>query len=154
MISSSSTSDPSDGPSIKASGWGSWVVTNFYLFGLNAKEVVERRSQQDFARRAIEASPRLTRVLNQIADGEFSPAEPQRYAALVRSLYEHDYFLVSCDFDDYFNTQRAVDKDYNDVAGWTRKCIYNTARMGWFSSDRTIESYAKGIWNVVPSQVT
>ncbi len=92
--------------------------------------------------------------MNQIADGEFSPAEPQRYAALVRSLYEHDYFLVSCDFDDYFNTQRAVDKDYNDVAGWTRKCIYNTARMGWFSSDRTIESYAKGIWNVVPSQVT
>ncbi len=125
---------------------------NFYLFGLNAAEVVDRRLQGDFARQAIEASPRLTRVLNQIADGEFSPGEPQRYAALVRRLYEHDYFLVTCDFDDYFNTQRAVDKDYNDVAGWTTKCIYNTAGMGWFSSDRTIASYARDIWNVAPSQ--
>ncbi|MEP1206255.1 MAG: glycogen/starch/alpha-glucan phosphorylase [Rhizobiaceae bacterium] len=124
---------------------------NFYLFGLTADEVFKRREQPDFARQAIEASPRLTRVLNQIADGEFSPEEPDRYAALVRRLYEHDYFLVTCDFDDYFATQRVVDKDYTDVAGWTGKCIHNTARVGWFSSDRTIASYARDIWNVSAS---
>ncbi len=121
---------------------------NFYLFGLTAAEVVARRNTPDFARRAIKASPRLQRVLNQISDGKFSPGEPQRYASLVRRLYEHDYFLVTCDFDEYFNTQRLVDKDYLDVAGWTRKSILNTARVGWFSSDRTIASYAKEIWGV------
>jgi starch phosphorylase len=120
----------------------------FYLFGLTAAQVVQRREQPDFARTAINASPRLTRVLDQISDGAFSPGEPGRYASLVRRLYEHDYFLVTCDFDHYFETQRIVDKDYKDVAGWTRKSILNTARMGWFSSDRTIASYAKDIWNV------
>ncbi|MEP0944789.1 MAG: glycogen/starch/alpha-glucan phosphorylase [Rhizobiaceae bacterium] len=125
---------------------------NFYLFGLTAQEVFKRREQPDFARNAIKASPRLTRVLNQIADGEFSPGEPDRYAALVRRLYEHDYFLVTCDFDDYFESQRQVDKDYGDVAGWTNKCIHNTARVGWFSSDRTIAGYARDIWKVAPAK--
>ena len=124
---------------------------NFYLFGLTAAEVFERREQPDFAGKAIEASPRLSRVLSQIEDGEFSPSDRSRYAGLVRRLFEHDYFLVTCDFDDYFDTQRQVDKDYTDIAGWTRKCILNTARVGWFSSDRTISSYARDIWNVVPN---
>ena len=125
---------------------------NFYLFGMTADEVFKRREVLDFARLAIKASPRLERVLNQISDGEFSPGEPDRYGALVRRLYEHDYFLVTCDFDDYFETQRHVDKDYGDVAGWTRKCIHNTAQVGWFSSDRTIAGYARDIWNVEPAQ--
>lgn len=121
---------------------------NFYLFGLTAQEVFERREQHDFSRQAIAASPRLSRVLSQIHDGLFSPNDPHRYQGLVRRLYEHDYFLVSCDFDAYFATQRQVDNDYRDIAGWTSKCIHNTARVGWFSSDRTIASYAKDIWNV------
>lgn len=121
---------------------------NFYLFGLTAAEVVARREEEGFARRAIEASPRLARVLDQIAGGRFSPGEPDRFAALVGRLYEHDYFLVTCDFDSYFATQRQIDTDFNDTAAWTRKAILNTARMGWFSSDRTISGYADEIWNV------
>ncbi|MGI9355684.1 MAG: glycogen/starch/alpha-glucan phosphorylase [Rhizobiaceae bacterium] len=121
---------------------------NFYLFGLTAEEVVARREENDFARNTIEASPRLQRVLGQIESGEFSPDEPDRYRSLVRRLHDHDYFLVTCDFDHYFDTQRAVDRDYTDCHGWTRKSILNTARMGWFSSDRTISGYAHQIWNV------
>lgn len=121
---------------------------NFYLFGLTAAQVVARREEHDFARHAIDASPRLSRVLGQIADGEFSPGETKRYASLVRRLYEHDYFLVTCDFDSYFETQRQIDIDFNDTESWTRKSILNTARVGWFSSDRTISGYASEIWNV------
>lgn len=121
---------------------------NFYLFGLTAAEVVARREVSDFARQAIEASPKLLRVVKQIESGTFSPEDPTRYAGLVKRLYEDDYFLVTCDFDSYFDAQRVVEKDYLQTDIWTRKSILNTARVGWFSSDRTITGYAKDIWNV------
>lgn len=121
---------------------------NFYLFGLTTPEVVARREEHGFARNAIQASPRLLRVLDQISSGEFSPSDPTRYAGLVRRLYENDYFLVTCDFDRYFETQRTVDADFKNTSSWLRKTILNTARMGWFSSDRTISGYAKDVWKV------
>lgn len=123
---------------------------NFYLFGLTAEEAEERRKVEHFSRLAIEASPRLKRVLDQIANGIFSPDEPGLFEPVVRRLYEHDYFLVTCDFDAYYDTQRKVDADYRDTAGWTRKTILNTARVGWFSSDRAIRGYARDIWEVEP----
>ncbi|MCK8463386.1 glycogen/starch/alpha-glucan phosphorylase [Aliiroseovarius sp. S1339] len=121
---------------------------NFFLFGLTAEEVVKRRKQPDFARKAIQASPGLTRVLGQIADGVFSGGDRDRYQGLLRNLYDHDYFLVTCDYDSYFDAQRKVDTAYQDVEGWTKMAALNTAGMGWFSSDRTILGYAKDIWNV------
>ncbi len=121
---------------------------NFFLFGLTAAEVVARRSEHDFAKNAINASPRLSRVLGQIGNGTFSGGDTSRYSGLVHRLYEHDYFLVTCDFDSYFATQRVVDRAYQDVQGWTKISALNTARVGWFSSDRTIAGYAKDIWNV------
>ena len=121
---------------------------NFFLFGLTAAEVEARRNEPDFARTAIEASPKLERVLGQIQTGEFSPDDTHRYVSLVRRLYEHDYFLVTCDFDDYFKTQREIDIAYRDQAAWTKMAILNTARVGWFSSDRTIASYARDIWGI------
>ena len=99
---------------------------------------------------AIEASPRLERALDQIANGVFSPDEPGLFQHLVRRLYDHDYFLVTCDFDAYYDTQRGIDADYRDTANWTRRTILNTARVGWFSSDRTIRGYARDVWNVNP----
>lgn len=123
---------------------------NFYLFGLTASEVVARRQHADFARQAIDNSAKLQRVLGQIAEGAFSPGEPDRYRELVGRLYHQDYFLVTCDFDAYFETQRRIDSDFADTGEWTRKAIINTARMGWFSSDRAILGYARDIWNVTP----
>lgn len=119
---------------------------NFFLFGLTAQEVMERRRHHGYARAAIEASPRLSRVLGQIASGVFCPEDPSRYHGLVGNLYDHDYFLVTCDFDDYYNTQREVDAAYQNPRDWASKALINTAKMGWFSSDRTIEGYAKDIW--------
>ncbi|WP_187428831.1 Maltodextrin phosphorylase [Roseobacter fucihabitans] len=119
---------------------------NFFLFGLTAAQVTERRSVPEYARRAVEASPRLARVLKQIESGVFSPSDKARYHGLVQGLMNHDYFLVTCDFDSYFDTQRIVDKAFADQPSWTRMAALNTARVGWFSSDRTISGYARDIW--------
>jgi starch phosphorylase len=120
---------------------------NFFLFGLTAAEVTARRAEVGYARAAIEASPRLTRALKQIAGGTFSGADKDRYKGLVSGLYDHDYFLVTCDFDSYFDAQRKVDTAFRDRSAWTKMAALNTARVGWFSSDRTISGYASDIWN-------
>jgi len=125
---------------------------NFFLFGLTAAEVAERRSHHEYARAAIDASPRLTRVLGQIHDGVFSNGDRGRYSDLLRNLYESDYFLVTCDFDAYCDAQRAADAVFADPRKWTRMAAANTAGMGWFTSDRTIKGYAADIWNVTPHQ--
>ncbi len=124
---------------------------NFFLFGLTAEEVVERRSHPGYARTAIEASPRLQKVLAQIAEGRFAPHDPGRYHGIVGNLWDHDHFLVSCDFDTYFNTQRRADEAFKSPAIWSAMALCNTASVGWFSSDRTIRGYARDIWNVGPA---
>ncbi|MEP0960862.1 MAG: glycogen/starch/alpha-glucan phosphorylase [Roseobacter sp.] len=121
---------------------------NFFLFGLTAAEVSARREQPGFAKAAIDASPRLTQVLEQIKNGIFSGADKGRYAGLVEGLTNHDYFLVTCDFDSYYDTQRIVDGAFLDRSAWGKMAALNTARVGWFSSDRTIRGYAKDIWQV------
>ena len=121
---------------------------NFFLFGMTADEVVARRSEPNFAWRAIDASPRLSQALGQIESGVFSPDDDQRYEGLVRRLREYDYFVVTCDFDAYYAKQRDVDDAYRDSRGWTRTAALNTARVGWFSSDRTIRGYARDIWGI------
>lgn len=121
---------------------------NFFLFGLTAEEVIERRSHHGYARAAIEQSPRMQKVLAQIAEGRFSPQEPGRYHGLVGNLWDHDHFLVSCDFDSYFDTQRRADEAFKHQATWAAMALSNTASVGWFSSDRTIRGYARDIWNV------
>lgn len=119
---------------------------NFFLFGLTAAEAQAKRDEHGHARRAIENNPRLSRVLGQIAQGVFSGGDRYRYSDILHNLWEHDYFLVSSDFDSYFEKQREVDGAYQDTARWTRMAAANTARMGWFSSDRTIRGYADEIW--------
>lgn len=123
---------------------------NFFLFGLTAAEVMERRKQHGYSRTAIEASPRLQRVLGQIYEGRFAPEDVTRYRGLVGMLYDHDHFLVTCDFDSYFDTQRRADIAYQTPRNWASMALMNTASMGWFSSDRTIQGYARDIWQVDP----
>ena len=120
---------------------------NFFLFGLTASEVTARGQDANYARNAVDASPRLKRVLEQIRSGLFSASDSSRYHGLVDGLIGHDYFLVTCDFDSYFATQRDVDRAFTDRSGWTRMAALNTARVGWFSSDRTINGYASDIWH-------
>ncbi len=121
---------------------------NIFIFGLKTEEVAERRNNGYDPKAVIDASPELSQALSAIATGVFSPDDPTRYAELIDGLYQHDWFMVAADFDSYAAAQRDVDKVWQDSADWYAKAIHNVARMGWFSSDRTIRQYAKEIWNV------
>ena len=122
---------------------------NIFIFGMTAAEVAERRPAHD-PEAAIAAEPRLAEVLDQIAAGLFSPEEPGRHAELVDDLRHSDRFMVAADFTAYFEAQRRVDALWRDPDEWTRRAVLNTARVGRFSSDRTIRGYAHDIWGVTP----
>jgi glycogen phosphorylase len=123
---------------------------NFFLFGMTAPQVVARRAVPDHARLAIDASPELAGAIADIENGVFSPGEPNRYRDVVENLRGPDYFLVCSDFAAYYAKQREVDRAYRDREHWTRMSILNTARSGWFSSDRTIRGYMKDVWYAEP----
>ena len=120
---------------------------NIYIFGLKADEVAHRRAQSQDAISIIASSPTLSGVINAIDGGLFSPDEPGRFSPITHSLRHLDYYMVSADFDDYYRTQRRVDRQWN-THEWARSSILNVARMAWFSSDRTIKEYAEDIWDV------
>ncbi|PFG63316.1 starch phosphorylase [Thioclava sp. ES.031] len=119
---------------------------NFFLFGMTADEVMERRRDPEHARHAILASQPLQDVLQMIAEGRFSPEEPERYHDLVHNMWHSDYFLVASDFEAYRSAQKEVDTAFADRAGWAKMAVLNTARMGFFSSDRAIKGYMDEIW--------
>jgi len=121
---------------------------NIVIFGLTTEDVAELRTSGHNPRKVIESSPELSQALNAIASGVFSPDDPDRYKDLIAGLYDHDWFMVATDFDAYAAAQRQVDELWLDKGGWWQKAILNTARMGWFSSDRTIRQYSQDIWNI------
>ncbi|TMV86339.1 glycogen/starch/alpha-glucan phosphorylase, partial [Thioclava sp. BHET1] len=120
---------------------------NFFLFGLTAEEVAKRREDPDHARHAIEASQPLQDVLQMLVEGRFSAGQKDRYNGVVDRVWHHDYFLVASDFAAYQAAQARVDVAYRDQLRWQRMAAMNTARGGFFSSDRTILGYMKDIWS-------
>ena len=121
---------------------------NIFIFGLDAAGVRARSAEPHYARDAIWNSPRLAAALDMIASGRFSPEEPNRFRPLTDDLRHRDQYLLTVDFDDYWRAQREIDVAWNDPAAWWKMAIHNTARMAWFSSDRSMREYAEEIWRV------
>jgi starch phosphorylase len=128
---------------------------NIAIFGMEAMDVVVRRKQGLDASDVIRRSPQLARAINAVGSGEFSHDDPGRFESIAHALRYLDHYMVSTDFDSYYQAQRGIDARWQVVPAWTRASILNVARMAWFSSDRTIREYAEEIWNVPvrPSQV-
>jgi glycogen phosphorylase len=121
---------------------------NIAIFGMEALDVLERRRHGLDATDIINRSPRLRRAIDSIERGDFSPDDPRRFESIAHALRHLDHYMVSADFDSYYEAQRGIDARWQVVPAWTRASILNVARMGWFSSDRTIREYAEDIWNV------
>lgn len=121
---------------------------NIVIFGMTAEEVSARRAEGIDMRETIAASPVLAEVLDAIGSGVFSPGERDRFTPIVDAVTHHDWFMVAGDFDAYYAAQRAVDDLWRDPRRWWRHAVLNTARMSFFSSDRTIREYAEEIWRV------
>jgi starch phosphorylase len=121
---------------------------NIAIFGMEAMDVVVRRKQGLDATDVITRSPHLSRAIAAIERGDFSPDDPGRFESVAHALRHLDHYMVSADFDAYYDAQRGIDARWQVVPAWTRASILNVARMPWFSSDRTIREYAEDIWNV------
>lgn len=121
---------------------------NFFLFGLTTEQVAERRAMEGHSRAALEASQSLRDVLQAIAEGTFSPDDHHRYDGLLDSMWNSDWFLVASDFEDYDRAQNEVAQCYANAERWQRMAILNVARMGYFSSDRSVSEYMKHIWGI------
>ena len=119
---------------------------NIVIFGMTAEEVAKVRNESYEPRAIIEQSKELSQALDAIATGVFSPDDRSRFTGLIDGIYNHDWFMLAADFDAYAAAQRTVDQIWTNPKSWHSKTIRNTARMGWFSSDRTIRQYASEIW--------
>ena len=119
---------------------------NFFLFGMTAHEADARRRVHDHAAEALSREPRLRRALHAVSSGTFSPDDPHRFRAVAENVAHTDYFLVASDFSDYWRASREADALFGDADEWSRRAALNTARSGWFSSDRTIRGYMDEVW--------
>ncbi|MCG7964869.1 MAG: glycogen/starch/alpha-glucan phosphorylase [Candidatus Thiodiazotropha taylori] len=123
---------------------------NIFIFGLQTDDIARLNQQGYQPRQYYETNPSLRRIIDMIANGFFSPEEPSRYRMITDSLLNVDHFKVLADFDAYMGTSDSADGIYQQPDVWNRMAILNTARMGYFSSDRTISEYAAKIWQVSP----
>ena len=126
---------------------------NFFLFGLTAPEVLERKASGVPGSAAYHANADLREVIDLIRGGFFSPDDRDLFHPLLDRLMGHDEYLVMTDYAAYAACQREVSQAYRDQATWTRKAALNIARLGGFSSDRTVKEYARDIWGIEPVKI-
>jgi starch phosphorylase len=122
---------------------------NIFIFGLTADAIEELRASGSYEPRQYYASdPALKRVLDALASDRFCPEEPGSLKWIPETLLSHDDYFVLADFASYLAMQRRISREYLEPALWTRKAILNVARIGRFSSDRTVREYAREIWGL------
>ena len=126
---------------------------NFFLFGLTTEEVIDRQRTGYSPRAVYDENPRLREVIDLIASGFFSSEDPTLFRPLTDHLLDHDTYMLLADFDAYVKCQGEVSKAYLDPPKWHSMAVKNIAKMGMFSSDRTIREYAKEIWGAEPVKV-
>jgi starch phosphorylase len=121
---------------------------NFFLFGLNAGQVLEEKSTGYTPHEYYQQNPKLREVIDFIASGALAGGNTELFRPLVDNLMWNDAFLVMADYQDYINCQQQVSALWLDQEAWSRKSILNVAHMGKFSSDRSIREYCGQIWKV------
>ncbi|MFT6866131.1 MAG: starch phosphorylase [Cyclobacteriaceae bacterium] len=125
---------------------------NFFLFGLTTPEVSELRKNYQ-PRDYYDSNIELKKCLDMISTGYFSPDQKNRFWPLVDHLLEHDDYMLLADYDSYIQTQELVSAAYSDSENWAKMSILNVARIGKFSSDRSIAEYSKDIWKIEPVKI-
>ena len=126
---------------------------NMFIFGLSAPQIGELRPAYN-PRNYYERDTSLRRVLDALSGDRFCPHEPGLFKWIPETLLNHDDYFVLADFNSYVETQALISREYLEPARWLRKAILNVARIGRFSSDRTVSEYATRIWDLarIPGQ--
>ena len=126
---------------------------NFFLFGLTAEQVQDLKSRGYRPRDYYEQNAELRSVLDFIASGALAGGDTRPFQPLVDNLLGSDPFLVLADYQAYVECQAQVSALWRDPQAWTCKAILNVARMGKFSSDRSIRDYCELVWKVKPISI-
>jgi starch phosphorylase len=120
---------------------------HFFLFGRTTDEIQTLSSDYQ-PWEWLDTVPWLREALQLIEHGHFSGGDPELFKPLVENLVGRDPFFVLADLGDYCRAQDEVSALWRDQTGWQGSSILNSARSGFFSSDRSIRTYAEQIWNV------
>ncbi|UIE38372.1 glycogen/starch/alpha-glucan phosphorylase [Leptodesmis sichuanensis] len=126
---------------------------NFFLFGMTAEEVYAKRAAGYNPMEYYESDPELKLVLDRVASGFFSHGDVNLFKPLIDNLLYSDPYFLLADYRSYVDCQDRVSLAYRNQDHWTRMSILNTARMGKFSSDRSIQDYCDDIWKVHPIKI-
>ena len=126
---------------------------NFFLFGLTTPEVEQTKAQGYYPRGYYESNEELKGVLDLISSGFFSHGDTELFRSIVDNLLYDDPYLLLADYQSYIECQDKVSQAYKDQEKWSRMSILNVARMGKFSSDRSISEYAENIWKAKPVKI-
>src|SRR5690606_2839854 len=122
---------------------------NSFIFGHRTGELAELRLNGYNPQTYVEKTKGLQLVLEAIRDNIFDPSQPDLFKELYNDLTEYgDHYFYLADFDSYVKCQEKVSKLYATESAWAEMAIINVARMGWFSSDRSIQDYSDDIWHL------
>jgi glycogen phosphorylase len=126
---------------------------NFFLFGLTAAQVEESKRNGYNPRFIFDHNDELREVINMINSGCFSKGDCNLFKTITDNLLRYDPFMLMADYPLYIACQDLVAKTWENTSEWTRMAIMNVARMGKFSSDRSIQDYCEKIWKVKPFRI-
>ncbi|MDR3405957.1 MAG: glycogen/starch/alpha-glucan phosphorylase [Chthoniobacter sp.] len=127
---------------------------NFFLFGLTAAQVTDIKAAGYRPRDYYEQDIGLREVIDFMASGALGHGDTELFRPIVENLLDHDPFVLLADYRAYIEAQDCVSALWRDSEAWTRRSILNTARMGKFSSDRSIRDYCQRIWSIEPGSRT
>jgi starch phosphorylase len=127
-------------------------VENFFLFGLNAMEVALLRMGGYRPGDYYAQNMGLREVIDFIGGSELGGGDKELFRPIVDNLLGSDPYLLFADYQSYVDTQEKVSTLWRDETAWTRQSILNSARMGKFSSDRSIRDYCERVWNIQPGR--
>jgi len=127
---------------------------NIFIFGLDSRGVSDLKARGYDPVSFYRADPELRRVIDQIGGGFFSKGDPDLFRPVADALLRNgDHYLLLADYRSYVDCQSRVSETFRDPEKWARMSILNTARMGKFSTDRTITEYAREIWGIKPVRI-
>ena len=126
-------------------------AANFFLFGLTADQAIALRQSGYSPRAWYQGDAELKAAIDALTSGVFSGGDREAFAPVISSILDWDEYLVLADYRSYIDCHdQAVGPAWADDDLWSRMSILNTARSGFFSSDRTIRDYSRDIWHAVP----
>ena len=127
---------------------------NFFLFGLTAEQAAALKNQGYSPYAPYRGDAELKAAVDAIASGTFSGGGREAFEPLIASLLQRDEYMVLADYRSYIDCHDRAGRAWADQDQWTRMSILNTARSGFFSSDRTVRDYCRDIWHAEPVPIT